>query len=134
MKELEEKEASSCTSSMSVCGHWVAREEQGADGAEMEKIRKTVCDGIFNTQHEGSLQLSQATQRLQHLLGNASSGSCADHFQVAASWVGGGRRHNRRHDGRRQGDRHFGVGFDHHGGSLMSDCWQPMLLREELSS
>jgi len=34
----EEKEASSCTSSMSVCGHWVAREEQGADGASMKAL------------------------------------------------------------------------------------------------
>ena len=116
MKELEEKEASSCTSSMSVCGHWVAREEQGADGAEMEKIRKTVCDGIFNTQHEGSLQLSQATQRLQHLLGNASSGSCADHLQVAASWVGGGGGHRRHHD---DGDGPcHGAGDDHAGGRV----------------
>ena len=42
--KAEGKEESSCTSSMSVCGHWRAREEQGADGAAMEKIKITVCD------------------------------------------------------------------------------------------
>lgn len=48
--KAEGKEESSCTSSMSVCGHWRAREEQGADGAAMEKIKITddaaAADGI----------------------------------------------------------------------------------------
>ena len=34
------KDESSCTSSMSVCGHCRAREEQGADGADVEKTIK----------------------------------------------------------------------------------------------